>query len=99
MTSYLLEATVNDFISDFFLQLIYSLWLIARKFYYITIDRTVKLNDQETVKNPVFDKVNVSLSDTAHHNMEQKYVFSKNTNFRCAFDVNIVRHLYFLKYP
>ena len=40
----------------------------------------------------VFDQVNVRLSDAAHRDGE------KNTNFRWAFDVNIVRCLYFLEY-
>ena len=38
----------------FFLWLIYSLWLMARHFYYITIDLTVKLNDKETVNRSWF---------------------------------------------
>ena len=60
MTYYLLEATLNGCVGDFFfLQLIYFLWLMARHFYYITIDLTV----------------NIRLSDAAHRNMNQKYVF------------------------
>ena len=85
MTYYLLETTLNGCVGDFFfLQLIYFLWLMARQFYYITIDLTV----------------NVRLSDAAHLNMNQKYVFFffKNTNFRWAFHVNIVDCLYFLDY-
>ena len=48
LTYYLLEAILNGCIREHsFLQLIYSLLLITRQFYYITIDLTVKLNDQE----------------------------------------------------
>ena len=50
--------------------------------------------------DPIFDQVSVCLS--THRNMNQEYVFiffKKNTNFRWAFDVNIVRTLYFLEYP
>ena len=54
--------------------------------------------------SPVFDQVSIRLSDAAHRNMNQKYVFffflkKKQTNFRWAFDVNIIRCLYFLEYP
>ena len=49
---------------------------MARQFYYITIALTVKLNDKETGnKDPVFDQVRVGLSDAAHRNMNQIYVF------------------------
>ena len=59
MSYYLLEATLNDCICDFFfiiffLQLIYSLRLIAREFYYIENDLSVKLNDKETVSRSCF---------------------------------------------
>ena len=49
---------------------------MARQFYYITRDLTVKLNDKETAN---FDQVSVRLSDAAHRNMNQKYVFFKKT--------------------
>ena len=48
---------------------------MAWHFYYITIELTVKLNDKETVTGPVF--VSVCLSDAAHRNVNQKYVFFK----------------------
>ena len=44
---------------------------MARQFYYITIDLTVELND----KDPVFDQISIRLSDAAHRNMNQHYVF------------------------
>ena len=69
---------------------------MARQFYYITIDLTVKLNDKERVNNPVSDRVSIRLSEY-ERNMNQKY-FLKNTNFRWTFHGNIVRCLYFLEY-
>ena len=51
LLSDLLEATVNGCICEFFflnLQLIYSVWWMARHFNYVTLDLTVKLNDKET---------------------------------------------------
>ena len=67
MTYFLLEATLT----------IYSLSLVLiREFYYITIDLTVKLNDEvKKSSNPVFDQVSVRLSDAAHRNMNQKFAF------------------------
>ena len=49
--------------------------------------------------DPIFDQVSVRLLDATHLNMNQKYVFLKNTNFRWAFDGDIVRWLFFLEYP
>ena len=49
----------------------------ARQFYYIKIDLTVKLNDKETVNRSCFDQVSVRLSDAAHRNVNQKYIFFK----------------------
>ena len=61
-------------------------------------DLTVKLNDRKQSTDPVF--VSVRLSDAARRSINQKYLFfKKNTNFRWAFDINIVRCLYFLEYP
>ena len=65
--------------SLFFLQLIYSLWLVARQFYYIKVDLTVKLNVRKQSTDPVFDQVSVRLSDATHRNMNQKDVFLKKT--------------------
>ena len=48
--------------------------------------------------DPVSDRVSVRLSEY-ERNMNQKYVFFKNTNFRWAFDVNIVHCLYILEHP
>ena len=75
MTYYLLEATLSGYIRDFLLQLIYSLWLMARRFYYITIDLLNWMIRKQST-DPVF--VSVCLSD-AHRNMNQKYVFFQNT--------------------
>ena len=49
--------------------------------------------------DPAFDQVSIRLSEAAHHNMNQKYCLLFKKNFRLAFDVNIVRCLYFLEYP
>ena len=48
---------------------------MTRQFYCITIALTVKLNDKEQSTDPVFDQVSVRLSDAAHRNINQKYVF------------------------
>ena len=48
---------------------------------------------------PVFDQIFLRLLDAAHCNMEPTIcLFLKNTNFRWAFDVNIVLCLYSLEY-
>ena len=50
--------------------------------------------------DPVFEQVSVRLSDAAYRNMNQEYVFFlKNANFPWAFDVDVVRCLYFLEQP
>ena len=48
---------------------------MARQFYYITIDLTVKLNDRKQSTDPVFDQVSIRLLDAAHCKMNQKHVF------------------------
>ena len=53
-----------------FCLIIFSLWLIVRQFYYITINLTVKLNDKET-----FDQVSLHLLDAVHQIMNQKHVY------------------------
>ena len=54
MTYYLLEATRNGSIRDFFF-IIYLFSIInVRQFCYITIDLTVILNDKETVNRSYF---------------------------------------------
>ena len=51
--------------------------------------------------DPVFDEVSVRLSDETYRNMNQKccLIFLNNINFWWAFDVKIVRCLFFLEYP
>ena len=49
--------------------------------------------------DPIFDPVSIRLSDAAHINEPKICLFLKNTNFRWAFDVNVVRRLYFLIAP
>ena len=52
---------------------------------------------REQSTDPVFDQFSIRLSDAGHRNMNQKYVSfkEKNTDFRWAFDVDIVRCFYF----
>ena len=47
---------------------------MTRQLYCVTIDLTVKLNDKETVDRSCFSQ-SVPLSDAAHHNINQIYVF------------------------
>ena len=51
---------------------------MAKQFYYITKDLTVKLDDKESTDS-VFDQVSVCLLDAAHCNKNQKCVFFKKT--------------------
>ena len=56
---------------------------MARQFYYIAIDLTVKLNDKDFVStDSVFDQVSVRLSDAAHRDKHKNMSFLKDTNFR-----------------
>ena len=54
MTYYLLEATLNGCIRDFFLTISLFSLINDEQFHYVTIDLTVKLSDKETVNRTCF---------------------------------------------